>query len=131
MGIKVKEKLSSAISDFNSSFCIYNDAQKDIDTALNIQKALDDDIFPDTTLSAKKKISNDPTVNDSFVKKKKPIKEKSEDYVDKVARRKEIDKQIKELAAIAITTKDTLDKLRNEQAELDKWLEAYKVIHKE
>ena len=72
---KVKEKLSSAISDFNSSFCIYNDAQKDIDTALNIQKALDDDIFPDTTLSAKKKISNDPTVNDSFVKKKKPIKE--------------------------------------------------------
>ena len=65
------------------------------------------------------------------LQEKKPIKEKSEDYVDKVARRKEIDKQIKELATIAITTKDTLDKLRNEQAELDKWLEAYKVIHKE
>lgn len=65
------------------------------------------------------------------LQEKKPIKEKSEDYVDKVARRKEIDKQIKALATIAITTKDTLDKLRNEQAELDKWLEAYKVIHKE
>ena len=65
------------------------------------------------------------------LQEKKPIKEKSEDYVDKVARRKEIDKQIKTLATIAITTKDTLDKLRNEQAELDKWLEAYKVIHKE
>ena len=65
------------------------------------------------------------------LQEKKPIKEKSEDYVDKVARRKEIDKQIKELATIAITTKDTLDKLRDEQAELDKWLEAYKVIHKE
>ena len=65
------------------------------------------------------------------LQEKKPIKEKSEDYVDKVARRKEIDKQIKELATIAITTKDTLDKLRNEQDELDKWLEAYKIIHKE
>ena len=65
------------------------------------------------------------------LQEKKPIKEKSEDYVDKVARRKEIDKQIKALATIAITTKDTLDKLRDEQAELDKWLEAYKVIHKE
>ena len=65
------------------------------------------------------------------LQEKKPIKEKSEDYVDKVARRKEIDKQIKALAAIAITTKDTLDKLRNEQDELDKWLEAYRVIHKE
>lgn len=65
------------------------------------------------------------------LQEKKPIKEKSEDYVDKVARRKEIDKQIKELATIAITTKDTLDKLRNEQAELDKWLEAYNIIHKE
>ena len=65
------------------------------------------------------------------LQEKKPIKEKSEDYVDKVARRKEIDKQIRTLATIAITTKDTLDKLRNEQAELDKWLEAYKVIHKE
>ena len=65
------------------------------------------------------------------LQEKKPIKEKSEDYVDKVARRKEIDKQIKALATIAITTKDTLDKLRDEQDELDKWLEAYKVIHKE
>ena len=65
------------------------------------------------------------------LQEKKPIKEKSEDYVDKVARRKEIDKQIKALATIAITTKDTLDKLRNEQAELDKWLEAYKVVNKE
>ena len=63
------------------------------------------------------------------LQEKKPIKEKSEDYVDKVARRKEIDKQIKALATIAITTKDTLDKLRNEQAELDKWLEAYKVVN--
>ena len=62
---------------------------------------------------------------------KKPAMKKSEDYVDKVARRKEIDKQIKALATIAITTKDTLDKLRDEQDELDKWLEAYKVIHKE
>ena len=65
------------------------------------------------------------------LQEKKPIKEKSEDYIDKVARRKEIDKQIKTLATIAITTKDTLDKLRNEQAELDKWLEAYSIIHKE
>ena len=65
------------------------------------------------------------------LQEKKPIKEKSEDYVDKVARRKEIDKQIKALATIAIKTKDTLDKLRDEQDELDKWLEAYKVIHKE
>ena len=56
---------------------------------------------------------------------------KSEDYVDKVARRKEIDKQIKALANIAITTKDTLDKLRNEQDELDEWLEAYKIVNKE
>ena len=67
----------------------------------------------------------------SLQEKKPAMKETSEDYVDKVARRKEIDKQIKELATIAITTKDTLDKLRDEQAELDKWLEAYKVIHKE
>ena len=65
------------------------------------------------------------------LQEKKPIKEKSEDYIDKVARRKEIDKQIKALATIAITTKDTLDKLRNEQAELDKWLEAYKIVNKE
>ena len=62
---------------------------------------------------------------------KKPAMKKTEDYVDKVARRKENDKQIKALAAIDITTKDTLDKLRNEQDELDKWLEAYKVIRKE
>ena len=65
------------------------------------------------------------------LQEKKPIKEKSEDYVDKVARRKEIDKQIKALAAIAITTKDTLDKLRDEQNELDEWLEAYKIVNKE
>lgn len=56
---------------------------------------------------------------------------KTEDYLDKIARRKEIDKQIKTLATIAITTKDTLDKLRDEQDELDKWLEAYKIINKE
>ena len=62
---------------------------------------------------------------------KKPAMKKSEDYVDKVARRKEIDKQIKALANIAITTKDTLDKLRNEQDELDEWLEAYKIVNKE
>ena len=62
---------------------------------------------------------------------KKPAMRKTEDYVDKVARRKEIDKQIKTLATIAIKTKDTLDKLRDEQDELDEWLEAYKVIHKE
>lgn len=62
---------------------------------------------------------------------KKPAMKKTEDYVDKVARRKEIDKQIKALAAIAITTKDTLDKLRDEQNELDEWLEAYKIVNKE
>ena len=62
---------------------------------------------------------------------KKPAMRKTEDYVDKVARRKEIDKQIKTLATIAITTKDRLDKLRDEQAELDKWLEAYKIVNKE
>ena len=61
---------------------------------------------------------------------KKPAMKKSEDYVDKVARRKEIDKQIKALATIAITTKDTLDKLRDEQDELDEWLKAYEVISK-
>ena len=65
----------------------------------------------------------------SLQEKKPAMRETSEDYVDKVARRKEIDKQIKALATIAITTKDTLDKLRNEQAELDKWLEAYKVVN--
>lgn len=52
-------------------------------------------------------------------------------YQAKCLRQKEIDKQIKALATIAITTKDTLDKLRDEQADLDKWLEAYKLIHKE
>lgn len=62
---------------------------------------------------------------------KKPAMRKTEDYVDKVARRKEIDKQIKALATIAITTKDTLDKLRDEQDELDEWLEAYKIVNKE
>ena len=67
----------------------------------------------------------------SLQEKKPAMRETREDYVDKVARRKEIDKQIKELATIAITTKDTLDKLRDEQDELDEWLEAYKVIHKE
>ena len=67
----------------------------------------------------------------SLQEKKPAMKETSENYVDKVARRKEIDKQIKALATIAITTKDTLDKLRNEQAELDKWLEAYKIVNKE
>ena len=61
---------------------------------------------------------------------KKPAKPQANDYEEKVARRKEIDKQIKALAAIAITTKDTLDKLRDEQDELDEWLEAYKVINK-
>ena len=63
------------------------------------------------------------------LQEKKPIKEKSEDDIDKVARRKEIDKQIKGVHTIAITSKDTLDKLRNEQAELDKWLEEYKVVN--
>lgn len=71
------------------------------------------------------------TVLISLLAKKNTPMKKTEDYVDKVARRKEIDKQIKTLATIAITTKDTLDKLRNEQDELDEWLEAYKVIHKE
>lgn len=61
---------------------------------------------------------------------KKPAKPRTNDYEDKVARRKEIDKQIKALAAIAITTKDTLDKLRDEQDELDEWLKAYEVISK-
>ena len=71
------------------------------------------------------------TILISLQEKKPAIRETSEDYIDKVARRKEIDKQIKELATIAITTKDTLDKLRNEQTELDKWLEAYKIVNKE
>lgn len=61
---------------------------------------------------------------------KKPAKPQANDYEEKVARRKEIDKQIKALATIAITTKDTLDKLRDEQDELDEWLKAYEVISK-
>ena len=69
------------------------------------------------------------TILISLQEKKSTMRETSEDYADKVARRKEIDKQIKALATIAITTKDTLDKLRNEQDELDKWLEAYKVVN--
>lgn len=71
------------------------------------------------------------TILISLQEKKSAMRETSEDYVDKVARRKEIDKQIKALATIAITTKDTLDKLRDEQDELDKWLEAYKIVNKE
>ena len=61
----------------------------------------------------------------------KPTKPQVNDYEEKVARRKEIEKQIKDLVAIAVKTKDTLDKLRNEQDELDKWLEAYKIVNKE
>ena len=60
----------------------------------------------------------------------KPAKPQANDYEEKVARRKEIEKQIKDLVAIAIKTKDTLDKLRDEQDELDEWLEAYEVISK-
>lgn len=71
------------------------------------------------------------TVLISLLAKKNTPMKKTEDYVDKVARRKEIDKQIKALATIAITTKDTLDKLRDEQDELDEWLEAYKIVNKE
>ena len=61
----------------------------------------------------------------------KPAKPQANDYEEKVARRKEIEKQIKDLAAIAVKTKDTLDKLRDEQDELDEWLEAYKIVNKE
>ena len=62
--------------------------------------------------------------------KKKPAPITDDVYQSKVNRRKEIDKQIKALATIAITTKDTLDKLRDEQDELDKWLEAYKLVNR-
>lgn len=55
---------------------------------------------------------------------------KDEIYQAKMEKRKEIDSQIKALVAIAITTKDTLDKLRDEQNELDKWLEAYKIVNR-
>ena len=61
----------------------------------------------------------------------KPAKPQANDYEEKVARRKEIEKQIKDLVAIAIKTKDTLDKLRDEQDGLDEWLEAYKIVNKE
>lgn len=61
----------------------------------------------------------------------KPTKPQANDYEEKVARRKEIEKQIKDLVAIAVKTKDTLDKLRDEQDELDEWLEAYKIVNKE
>lgn len=52
-------------------------------------------------------------------------------YAAKVARLKEIDTQIKSLAKIAITTKDTLDKLRDEQDDLDEWVKAYEKLNKE
>ena len=60
----------------------------------------------------------------------KPAKSQNEAYEEKVARRKEIEKQIKDLVAIAVKTRDTLDKLRDEQNELDKWLKAYEVVSK-
>ena len=60
----------------------------------------------------------------------KPAKPQANDYEEKVARRKEIEKQIKDLVAIAVKTKDTLDKLRDEQNKLDEWLKAYEVISK-
>lgn len=50
----------------------------------------------------------------------KPAKPQANDYEEKVARRKEIEKQIKDLVAIAIKTKDTLDKLYQEQVEINK-----------
>lgn len=60
----------------------------------------------------------------------KPAKPQSEVYEEKVARRKEIEKQIKDLVAIAVKTRDTLDKLYQEQINLNKWFEAYEVINK-
>ena len=60
----------------------------------------------------------------------KPAKPQANDYEEKVARRKEIEKQIKDLVAIAVKTKDTLDKLRDEQNKLDEWFKAYEVISK-
>ena len=61
----------------------------------------------------------------------KPAKPQANDYEEKVARRKEIEKQIKDLVAIAVKTRDTLDKLYQEQVEINKWLEAYKIVNKE
>ena len=60
----------------------------------------------------------------------KPAKPQVNDYEEKVARRKEIEKQIKDLVAIAVKTRDTLDKLYQEQINLNKWFEAYEVISK-
>ena len=60
----------------------------------------------------------------------KPAKPQANDYEEKVARRKEIEKQIKDLVAIAVKTRDTLDKLYQEQTNLNKWFEAYEVINK-
>ena len=50
----------------------------------------------------------------------KPAKPRVNDYEEKVARRKEIEKQIKDLVAIAGKTRDTLDKLYQEQTNLNK-----------
>lgn len=50
----------------------------------------------------------------------KPTKPQANDYEEKVARRKEIEKQIKDLVAIAVKTRDTLDKLYQEQINLNK-----------
>ena len=60
----------------------------------------------------------------------KPTKSQNEVYEEKIARCKEIEKQIKDLVAIAVKTKDTLDKLHQEQTILNKWFEAYEVISK-
>ena len=60
----------------------------------------------------------------------KPAKSQNEAYEEKVARSKEIEKQIKDLVAIAVKTRDTLDKLYQEQINLNKWFEAYEVISK-
>lgn len=60
----------------------------------------------------------------------KPTKSQNEIYEEKVARCKEIEKQIKDLVAIAVKTRDTLDKLYQEQIILNKWFEAYEVISK-
>lgn len=50
----------------------------------------------------------------------KPANPQTNAYEEKVARRKEIEKQIKDLVAIAIKTKDTLDKLYQEQIDINK-----------
>ena len=60
----------------------------------------------------------------------KPTKSQNEIYEEKIARCKEIEKQIKDLVAIAVKTRDTLDKLYKEQTILNKWFEAYEVISK-